>query len=188
MDEEVYISVSGTSGQVALFAGSGLGDIERKANLEFGKNVQEVMAFTRLSEESVLFCVGGYDKAVHCYVVGRKEKQFTFVCSLTGHENAIRALSFNEDSTLLASASQDNSIRLWRLTDEKEEEGYQTKTCFVFVDAHTKSTHNLKLESVLSGHSEAVSSVQWNSSSLLSASFDFTVRVWQMDAQSGLWV
>ena len=45
-----------------------------------------------------------------------KEKEMT----LTGHKGLVRSVSFSPDSKLLASSSNDHTVRLWDLTSGKE--------------------------------------------------------------------
>ena len=37
--------------------------------------------------------------------------------TLRGHEDNVEALTFSPDNTLLASVSQDRTLRVWRLSD-----------------------------------------------------------------------
>jgi WD40 repeat protein len=80
--------------------------------------------------------------------------------TLEGHSNAVRSVAFSHDSTKLASASSDSTVKVW---DASSGECLQT----------------------LEGHSREVSSVTFshNSAMLASASWDKTVKVW--DASSG---
>jgi WD40 repeat protein len=80
--------------------------------------------------------------------------------TLEGHSGYVSSVAFSHDSTQLASASYDNTVKLW---DASSGECLQT----------------------LEGHSRAVSSVAFShdSTRLASASYDNTVRLW--DASSG---
>jgi WD40 repeat protein len=78
---------------------------------------------------------------------------------------------------------------------------YKSKTSYVInVDNSTKDTneneyYNITLDSVLSGHEDAVSSVQWckladsspSTYVILSSSFDFTVAIWKYDNKHNIW-
>lgn len=61
-------------------------------------------------------------------------------------------------------------------------EEYKSKLSYIFKTDQDRY-YNIILESVLTGHEEAVSSVQWanfdNKIILISSSFDFTVGIWE---------
>jgi WD40 repeat protein len=80
--------------------------------------------------------------------------------TLEGHSNAVRSVVFSHDSTRLASASDDNTVKMW--------------------DASTGACLQ-----TLEGHSDWVRSVVFShdSTRLASASGDNTVKMW--DASSG---
>ena len=71
---------------------------------------------------------------------------------------------------------------------------YESKTSFILQDDLEEKVYNITLESVLAGHQDSVSTVNWglkqdeeskgglNDFCLLSCSFDFTVCVWKPDA------
>ena len=133
---------------------------------------------------------------------------------MAGHFNSIKALSFSPEvetsAFFLASASQDNNIRIWKLQpmqnladesptdDDSWMKQFETKTSFVMKDSQG-AAFNFSLESVLQHHQEAVSSVCWSKAHgeareakvedlrLLSSSFDFNVSLWQADAETEAW-
>ncbi|KAK1984140.1 WD40-repeat-containing domain protein [Colletotrichum cereale] len=77
---------------------------------------------------------------------------------LEGHHGAVSSVAFSHDSTLIVSASSDQTVRVWR-TDTGE--------CI----------------QTLEGHTDWVSSVAFSHDSTLivSASYDRTVRVWRTE-------
>ena len=80
--------------------------------------------------------------------------------TLEGHSNRVWSVAFSHDSTRLASASDENTVKIW---DAGNGECLQT----------------------LEGHSNGVNSVAFShdSTRLASASLDNTVKIW--DASSG---
>ncbi|MDZ8054957.1 MAG: eIF2A-related protein [Aulosira sp. ZfuVER01] len=76
---------------------------------------------------------------------------------LEGHQDVVQSVSFSPDGKILATASYDNTVKLWRL------DGSLIKT--------------------LKGHTKPVISVAFSSDSqmIASASQDGTVRLWQRD-------
>ncbi|KAH7187735.1 WD40-repeat-containing domain protein [Fusarium oxysporum] len=94
--------------------------------------------------------------------VGPQVREDWDACLLTleGHSNRIRSAVFSHDSTMVASASDDMTVRIWDV---------KTGRC----------------EHVLAGHSGGVNSVVFSHDSTMvaSASWDWTVRIW--DAKTG---
>jgi WD40 repeat protein len=88
------------------------------------------------------------------------EKWSACLQTLEGHSNAVRSVVFSHDSTRLASASDDNTVKMW--------------------DASTGACLQ-----TLEGHSSTVTSVAFShdSTRLASASGDRTVKMW--DASTG---
>ena len=78
--------------------------------------------------------------------------------SVEGHTKSVYSLAFKPNSYLLASGSEDNTIRIWDVGDNT----------------------NLRHVRTLRGHTVAVRSVAWSpdGSTLASASSDGTVRLW----------
>ena len=124
----------------------------------------------------------------------------------------------NSKTIFFCSCSQDNYIRIWNITKLEENalnkladkininktnsiyDEYKSKTSYVIKvekDDHKNviidyDYYNITLESILSGHEDAVSSVQWEKIDdenyyILSSSFDYTVSVWIFDKKHNIW-
>jgi len=121
------------------------------------------------------------------------------VMTLTGHDSAVRSVSYSPDGRLLASGSKDGTVRIWdRLTGEETMSPMRsgngavlsvdfarsgkwvasgTKAGTVCIWNLTQSRTSLRK---LSNHSGSVTSVVFSpdSSRLASASKDKTIRLW----------
>ncbi|XP_017054373.1 probable elongator complex protein 2 [Drosophila ficusphila] len=134
--------------------------------------------------------------------------EFHRVHKLAGHEDWIRGLDFVEDGEdlLLASGSQDNFIRLWRIAPRSEEQMRENRIDLLQInnsDSEIKveekilelgkeAWYAVSLESVLYGHEGWIYGVQWHKTQeeelrLLSASIDKTLIVWAPTEQ-GVWL
>ncbi|XP_043695002.1 elongator complex protein 2 [Telopea speciosissima] len=116
------------------------------------------------------------------------------------------------DSLLLVSSSQDRSIRIWKMAlhsspdntkvpYRKEEIGLTSYIEGPVLIAGS-SSYQISLESLLVGHEDWVYSVEWHPPSfssdggtdfyqplsILSASMDKTMMVWQPEKTTGIWV
>lgn len=138
--------------------------------------------------------------------------QFVHACELKGHTDWIRSLDFslpihtngNTETILLVSSSQDRGIRIWKVAprgDTKEEISLASYIKGPILVAGS-SSYQVSLESLLIGHEDWVYSVEWQPptvipgegvsyhqpQSILSASMDKTMMIWQPERTSGIWM
>lgn len=126
------------------------------------------------------------------------ESNFVRIQSLLGHEDWVRCIDFHYDgegNLFLATGSQDNMIRLWKITEAVTEsstdELEQKRDTFIINDKE----YNITLESILSGHEGWVYGVHWqpikvnnhHTMRLLSSSLDKSMIIWELDESSGIW-
>ena len=210
-DTEAYVVTLTTSTQVGLWKYDGK-TLQQIETLHFGTTFQEASALEFIDDRYLFIFLGGIDKLVHIYsydIKSTEKVQLQYHVSLKGHENAITDYAIakvkenNEEYFLLASSSRDTLIRLWKLAKydgEKDQmKAFQNKNNHKI----TLSEGNLlilSLESILSGHTDHISSVAWgfrdpkkNDQSesnlyLLSTSFDFTCYLWANDKKDDLWI
>ena len=130
----------------ALFA-SQKGIDALKEALKAGRKLQQIIWVDSYTREQV-------QTALYQAVSGVREYN-----RLEGHLSGVNSVIFSRDRTLIASASADNTIKLWR------PDGSLVKT--------------------LSGHDDVVNSVSFSPDSqiIASASQDKTVKLWNRDGQ-----
>ncbi|KAJ5578868.1 hypothetical protein N7450_007735 [Penicillium hetheringtonii] len=170
-------------------------------------------ALESTKDSPLVLAVAGTTTKVHIYAAeGSTEKpSFQRRAILSGHEAWVRSLSFTQDKennpedVLLASASQDKYIRLWRLRrgeasiatpidDADPLLGGMEPT--LSNKAHefeaNGSKYSITFEALLFGNEDWIYTTAWNPdpsrSQLLSASADNTVTIWEQDPASGVWM
>ena len=158
---------------------------------------------------ALVLAAAGTKNVIHIYTTTEDKNvtDFTPQATLTGHEGWIRSLDFaydckNEDGDLiLASASQDKYIRLWRVHQVRDlfpvaiSMG-ETSSKLLSNKAHRfeiqDTTFSIKFEAVLLGHDDWIYTASWNRNGeqlrLLSASADNSLAIWESDPSSGVWV
>ena len=158
-----------------------------------------------------VLAVSGTRNDVLLYILTGAECETELVTTLSGHEGWVRSLDIvlegNDDDSdlLLASASQDKYIRVWRihkdagpasspiaqnlaLTSNFRRQQISGKAT-QFVYSGGRST--ISFEALLTGHEDWVHAALWNSRGmqrrLLSASADNSLAIWEPEASSGIW-
>ncbi|KAJ4402050.1 Elongator subunit elp2 [Gnomoniopsis sp. IMI 355080] len=140
---------------------------------------------------------------------------FSLQATLTGHEGWIRSLDFTPETPhttnsdlLLASASQDKYIRLWRIHQGTDLPAQAATASDPTVGAYlpgrspANKAHRFKtedadysvtFESLLFNHDDWIYSAKWHQSAssplqLLSTSADNSLAIWEADPSSGIWL
>ncbi|KAJ6782594.1 hypothetical protein PWT90_08444 [Aphanocladium album] len=140
--------------------------------------------------------------------------QFQVQATLRGHEGWIRSLSFARESKkpgsdlLLASASQDKYVRIWRFHQGQElpaatADGAEPSSgAYMPGKSPSNKAHWIKaagknfsvtFEALLLGHEDWIYSAKWHAHpegklQLLSTSADNSLAIWEADPTSGIWV
>lgn len=162
---------------------------------------------------SLVLAVAGTRNIIQIYVraCARDEGGFCLQATLTGHEGWIRSLSFTEQTDgahqdlLLASASQDKYIRLWRIRKGEDLPASNSAGKGTDIETLGKALSNkaqrlkaaavdfsITFEALLLGHEDWIYTASWRDNGdklqLLSASADNSLAIWECDSDSGVWV
>jgi elongator complex protein 2 len=167
------------------------------------------LALAKLDEGSTALAVSGTRSTIQIFV--SHDTQFQLSATLTGHEGWIRALAFIREKSdqsgdlLLASASQDKYIRLWRIHRGDElpaaSSALNDPTLGVLSKSLSNKAHWIKsptskfsitFEALLLGHEDWIYTASWRHREgklqLLSTSEDNSLSIWESDPASGVWV
>ncbi|KAH8405971.1 hypothetical protein KR215_001002 [Drosophila sulfurigaster] len=158
--------------------------------------------------DKALLATSGDDETVSLWVQHPSDA-FEKVHTLSGHEDWVRGLDFVQDGDdlLLASGSQDNFIRLWRIAPRTEQQVRENVVDILnfnetdtgeirveekIIQLSKESWYGITLESVLYGHEGWVYGVHWhknvnNELRLLSACIDKTLIIWA-PTEEGVWL
>ncbi|KAG6396598.1 hypothetical protein SASPL_142751 [Salvia splendens] len=181
-----------------------------------GRKPMVALSFVELPGNSghLALAMGGLDNKIHIYS-GERSGKFVHACELKGHNDWIRCLDFSlplhangEPSILLVSSSQDKGIRIWKMAvqnnhaDSTKEETSLAAYIKGPIFVAGSSSYQISLESLLIGHEDWVYSVEWQPpqsssiegtecyqpQSILSASMDKTMMIWQPEKTTGIWM
>ncbi|KAJ4370281.1 Elongator subunit elp2 [Didymella sp. IMI 355093] len=168
-----------------------------------------ILALGQLDTDSMVLAVAGTRPTVQIFV--SRDAQFQLSATLTGHEGWIRALDFTRETSdtssdlLLASASQDKYIRLWRFHQGNELPVASSALNDPALGGLVKSLSNkahwiesatskysVTFEALLLGHEDWIYTASWRRRDgklqLLSTSEDNSLAIWESDPTSGVWV
>ncbi|MEE6465443.1 hypothetical protein FKM82_006558 [Ascaphus truei] len=212
-EDELLIASAASDCTVRIWSRTKL-KAECLQTLHFGNRfvLDVCLSFLPGSGVPVLAC-GGDDSQIHLYVQQNGQFQKTEV--LHGHEDWVRGVEWavSDGDLFLASCSQDCLIRIWKIfaksvaepprsEDEDNDDGISIKLkekIFTVQHKDLEMAYAVTLETVLAGHENSVYAVHWQPSfwkdgsivqpmSLLSASMDKTMILWEPDEESGVWL
>lgn len=159
--------------------------------------------------DSAFLVAGGTRNDIQVYAIDglTSEPRVTLSASLTGHEAWIRSLALTpapNGGFLLASASQDKYVRIWRFQSKDQQSARDTSgkntqlSNTIKLTAKVQSvsagafTYLITFEALLLGHEDWIYSSAWKPKSsipqLLTASADGSLSIWEPEESSGVWV
>ena len=162
---------------------------------------------------SVFITIGGTRNSIQIYAVSElaaKDPIHSLQATLTGHESWITSLALKRtgedgqgrgNDLWLASASQDKSVRLWRIARDDTESAAPLKGDLIMEETLTPKTHKVRagsislsitFEALLLGHEDWIYTASWDpqpqSLRLLTASADNSLIIWEPESSSGIWI
>ncbi|KAF7561605.1 hypothetical protein G7046_g2562 [Stylonectria norvegica] len=174
------------------------------------------LSLTVLDEDGDVFVLAaaGTRDTVQIFTAAAQTEglEFQVQATLSGHEGWVRSLSFANESTkpggdiLLASASQDKYVRIWRIHQGKDIPALAAADndpdAFLPGKSPSNKAHRLKaagkdfsvsFEALLLGHEDWIYSARWcrnveGTLQLLSTSADNSLAIWEADPGSGIWL
>lgn len=176
------------------------------------------LSISYLDETSgaIVLAAAGTRDIIQIFTTGTSSStaDFALQATLGGHEGWLRSLSFAREANksdgdlLLASASQDKYIRIWRLHQGKELPALAASGADPLSDAYLpgkspsnkahrfrsgEKDYSITFEALLLGHEDWIYSAKWNTRAdgtlqLLSTSADNSLAIWEADPSSGIWV
>ena len=174
--------------------------------------------YANTEHEVVALAAAGTRNTVQIFTADASAQQldFTLEATLAGHEGWIRSLSFTPETSdpnsdiLLASASQDKYVRIWRfhqgatlpISSLESTASSAVEPTSMPGNSPAGKAHWLKVadkqfcvtfEALLLGHEDWIYSAQWNLQDngklrLLSTSADNSLAIWEADPGSGIWI
>lgn len=140
--------------------------------------------------------------------------EFKLHATLSGHEAWIRSLDFtrekqsSDSDLLLASASQDKYVRLWRIHRGTELPAQAATASDPSLGAYLpgkspsnkayrmkvgETHYSITFEALLFGHEDWIYSARWHFGEegrlqLMSTSADNSLAIWEAEATSGIWI
>lgn len=211
-----YFASGSADGTVVVWKLDGPGASAVQTIILKPKFLPLTLAMTSLCSGDMILAVAGTFNNIQMYVRERSKATFELQATLSGHEGWIRSLDFTQERSgegsdiLLASASQDKYVRIWRIsslaTQTSSREGADVDAASDIVKSSlSNKTHEIgspqarnsvTFEALIVGHEDWIFTAKWKPRSadsaappvLLSASADNSLSMWIADEASGLWI
>ena len=143
--------------------------------LDFGNNLLEAFE-CGVYDGRLLAFISTCDKEIHVYEL-TGEQRFEYLTSLVGYLNKVSSLDIKrmDDSLYLLSGGFDNFIRMWKVCRDPTYKDNKNIYPLEGLNAY------IELESVLLGHTEAITSVKWVGEGFISCGLDCGILIWQLN-------
>jgi WD40 repeat protein len=118
----------------------------------------------------------GFDGVVSIWVRNRVEKGWTCAASLEGHENEVKSVCWSPDGRLLATCGRDKTVWIWEVNVSDDDGGQNADDDLDF-----------ECLAVLAEHTQDVKMISFHpfdSNTLVSSSYDDTIKVWRAEPDS----
>lgn len=190
--------------------------IEPLHSLNLNKKLPTTARLAKLQKNdkfsNILLFIAMEDSSVHLYTMlmdiqnvnENKFENLIKIQSLVGHEDWVTCIDFiimDTESLFLATGSQDNTIRLWKISSKTEQ---SKEINYNFLKRKNKnfsiqdSEYEIILESIICGHDAWIYGLQWHPLiesngkfiqplKLLSSSLDKTAIIWEFRSNTGTW-
>jgi WD40 repeat protein/energy-coupling factor transporter ATP-binding protein EcfA2 len=135
----------------------------------FGKHEKTFVTLVRFSPDGDMLASSDRDGTIKIW----STENGKLLGEINGHQKGVLGLAFSPDGNILASASIDETIKLWQVKEVIKlsmESSKQLQHASVTLKAHTANINRLEFSS--------------NGQSIISASDDTTVRIWQWKTNS----
>ncbi|PHH59245.1 hypothetical protein CDD81_3525 [Ophiocordyceps australis] len=147
-------------------------------------------------QEALVLAAGGTGDGIQILTGEAERAELSVKAKLSGHEGWIRSVDIvaSESHLLLASASQDKYVRIWRLERGGGASAAKSPSNKAYWVTAAGKHFSVTFEALLLGHDDWIYSAQWHEDAkgkglqLLTASADNSLAIWQADASSGIWV
>eukprot|EP00842_Homolaphlyctis_polyrhiza_P004839 jgi/Hompol1/5356/HPOL_001471-RA len=141
------------------------------------------------SQEGSFVLSGSQDQTIAAFKVSEDGSEGSLAYQCTSHSGAVEALAVSEDAAFFASASWDETVRIWTTSVEDLDIVEETKSSKKRQKLATQKMVK-KPEVILDGHVGAVTCVAFgpggSNATVYSGGMDHSVRMWDVASQSGV--
>jgi ribosome biogenesis protein len=151
---------------------------EHKLTLTSHEAPVKSVGWISMSGDVAYFASGSKDQTIMIWEwkISKNKAKCIQICK--GHERSVESIAISPDSKQIVSGGWDNFVKIWSASPANDDVKNGTKNGVEEEDARTPIL-------TLEGHREAVTSVQWiDNSTILSASWDHTIKIWDMSMQA----